>query len=329
MKVSMCEIYNEKIRDLFDTKKNNLSIHQDRKGAIFIKNITEQWCSSEEQLLNFMKKGNKSRTVAKTGMNDTSSRSHSIFMLTLYIDNKEDGTCKVGKLFLVDLAGSEKVSKTGATGQTLEEGKSINLSLTVLGRVINALTDPNQFSIPYRESTLTRLLSDSLGGNSKTCLIITCSPHPSNDQETISTMRFGERARIVKNKAKVNREFSVEELKQILAKANTKIEMQEKRIKALQAKINAMGGKISEQELEKLAKNLPNDEEEVKVSKDGIDLGDSNLLDDDLNLPDTPFDAMAKRKATMIARGVQDSNIVSLEEFQAVEDSVKQLQEEM
>lgn len=213
LKVSMCEIYNEKIKDLFDTKKNNLSIHQDRKGAIFIKNISEQWCSSEEQLINCMKKGNKSRTVAKTNMNDTSSRSHSILMLTLYIDNKEDGTCKIGKLFLVDLAGSEKISKTGATGQTLEEGKSINLSLTVLGRVINALTDPNQFSIPYRESTLTRLLSDSLGGNSKTCLIITASPHPSNDQETISTMRFGERARIVKNKAKINREYSVEELK--------------------------------------------------------------------------------------------------------------------
>ena len=145
-------------------------------------------------------------------------------------------------------------------------------------------------------------------------------------------MRFGERARIVKNKAKINREYSVEELKQLLAKANIKIEMQEKRIKALQAKIDQMGGKISEKELEKLVKEIP-DAEEVKVQKDkdDIDVGESNLLDNlnDLQLEDGPFDAMAKRKQTMIAAGVQDSNIVSLEEFQAIEDAVKQLQEEM
>lgn len=89
------------------------------------------------------------------------------------------------------MAGSEKISKTGAAGQTLEEAKMINKSLTTLGKVINALTDKKATHIPYRESKLTRILTESLGGNSKTCLIITCSPHPFNDQETLSTLRFG------------------------------------------------------------------------------------------------------------------------------------------
>ena len=128
-------------------------------------------------------------------------------------------SCKVGRLYLVDLAGSEKISKTGAAGQTLEEAKMINKSLTTLGKVINALTDSKQHHIPYRESKLTRILSESLGGNSKTCLVITCSPSPYNEAETISTLRFGARARSIKNNAKVNREYTIPELKKLLEKA--------------------------------------------------------------------------------------------------------------
>lgn len=107
------------------------------------------------------------------------------------MNNNADGSSKTGKLYLVDLAGSEKVGKTGAAGQTLEEAKSINKSLTTLGKVIVALTDKKATHIPYRESKLTRILTESLGGNSKTCLIVTCSPHPFNDAETLSTLRFG------------------------------------------------------------------------------------------------------------------------------------------
>lgn len=108
--------------------------------------------------------------------------------------NTIDGSIKRGKLHLVDLAGSEKISKTGAVGNLLDEAKSINQSLTTLGRVIVALTDRSITHIPYRESKLTRILSESLGGNSKTCMIITVSPHPINDQETLSTLRYGARA---------------------------------------------------------------------------------------------------------------------------------------
>lgn len=157
-------------------------------------------------------------------MNAESSRSHSLFVITITMLNNDDGSCKTGKLYLVDLAGSEKIAKTGAQGQTLEEAKNINKSLTTLGKVIVALTDKKSTHVPYRESKLTRILSESLGGNSKTCLIITCSPHPFNDQETLSTLRFGARARNIKNAPKVNKEYTVPELRRLLEKAEEKIE---------------------------------------------------------------------------------------------------------
>jgi kinesin family member 5 len=116
----------------------------------------------------------------------------------------------------VDLAGSERISKTGAAGNTLTEAKNINKSLTSLGLVINALTDGKSTHVPYRDSKLTRILQESLGGNSKTSLIVTCSPSIFNESETISTLKFGTRAKQIKNKAKVNKEFSIQELKYML-----------------------------------------------------------------------------------------------------------------
>ena len=151
-------------------------------------------------------------------------------------------SCKVGRLYLVDLAGSEKVDKTGAKGQTLEEAKKINLSLTTLGMVITALTDKSKKHIPYRESKLTRILSESLGGNSKTCLVITCSPHPYNEQETLSTLRFGTRARSIKNKAIVNREYTIPELKKLLEKAEKEIELKQMQIDVLTQELEKLGG---------------------------------------------------------------------------------------
>lgn len=116
----------------------------------------------------------------------------------------------------MDLAGSERIAKTGAQGETLTEAKAINQSLTTLGLVINALTDGKSSHVPYRDSKLTRILQESLGGNSKTSLIVTCSPSIFNEQETVSTLRFGQRAKQIKNKAKVNKEFSIQELKYML-----------------------------------------------------------------------------------------------------------------
>jgi kinesin family member 5 len=156
-------------------------------------------------------------------MNAESSRSHSIFVLTISQKNLETGSVRSGQLFLVDLAGSEKVGKTGATGQTLEEAKKINKSLSALGNVINSLTDGTSRHVPYRDSKLTRILQESLGGNSRTTLIINCSPSSFNDSETLSTLRFGTRAKTIKNKARVNVELSPAELKLLLKDAKSRI----------------------------------------------------------------------------------------------------------
>merc|ERR1719327_2119913 len=149
-------------------------------------------------------------------MNEHSSRSHLVFFVTLEQKDLTTKSVKVGKLYLVDLAGSEKVSKTGVAGERLDEAKNINRSLSALGNVINALTDKKSTHVPYRDSKLTRVLQESLGGNAKTSLIITCSPSNFNEQETISTLRFGQRAKMIKNVVKINHERSTEELKMLL-----------------------------------------------------------------------------------------------------------------
>lgn len=153
----------------------------------------------------------------------------------------------------------------------------INRSLTTLGKVITALTDKKATHIPYRESKLTRILSESLGGNSKTCLIITASPHPYNDQETLSTLRFGQRARSIKNNAKVNREYTIPELKKLLEKAEGDIEIQKMQIKALESIISSMGGSIPEnQDLEKMAleEKRKREEEEERAELEAIKIAE-------------------------------------------------------
>ena len=124
-------------------------------------------------------------------MNERSSRSHSMFVLAVEQKNTKTDTTKQSKLYFVDLAGSEKIAKTHVTGQQLEEAKMINKSLSALGNVINALTSEKETHIPYRDSKLTRILQESIGGNSKTTLIIACSMCTYNDKETLSTLRFG------------------------------------------------------------------------------------------------------------------------------------------
>ncbi|KAI9282784.1 P-loop containing nucleoside triphosphate hydrolase protein [Sporodiniella umbellata] len=181
-------------------------------------------------------------------MNAESSRSHSIVVITITQKNLDTGAAKSGKLYLVDLAGSEKVGKTGASGQTLEEAKKINKSLTALGMVINSLTDGKSSHIPYRDSKLTRILQESLGGNSRTTLIINCSPSSYNEAETISTLRFGMRAKSIKNKAKVNADLSPAELKALLKRAKTEVVTFQTYIAALEGEAGLWrnGGTVSE-----------------------------------------------------------------------------------
>lgn len=230
--ISYLEIYMERIRDLLNPVMDNLPINEGPKGP-YVKGLREIYVNAVDEVYTAMHLGQRSRVTASTNMNLESSRSHSIFLVTINQKDVNTGSQKSGMLYLVDLAGSEKVGKTGASGQTLEEAKKINKSLSALGMVINALTDGKSTHVPYRDSKLTRILQESLGGNSRTTLIINCSPSSYNDAETVSTLRFGMRAKTIKNKAKINAELSPAELKRQLKIAQNQAMSFEKYIASL------------------------------------------------------------------------------------------------
>lgn len=239
IKCSYLEIYMEKIKDLLNPKQTNLQVKDDKTRGLYVQDATEVYVSSTDEMMDVMNAGSQNRVVAATRMNATSSRSHSIFLVTVHQKNVKTDASKLGKLYCCDLAGSEKVEKTEAAGQTLEEAKMINKSLSALGNVINALTESkskNSF-IPYRDSKLTRILQESLGGNSQTCLVITCSLSAYNDRETLSTLRFGNRAKSIKNQVKCNAQRSAKELLILLNASEEKIKKNKEIITLLQAKV--------------------------------------------------------------------------------------------
>ncbi|KAI5609408.1 kinesin-like protein KIF13B isoform X2 [Silurus asotus] len=215
VEVSFMEIYNEKVRDLLDYKGTSqvLRVREHKVLGPYVDGLSRLAVTSYKDIESLMSEGNKSRTVAATNMNEESSRSHAVFnvILTHTMRDLQSGTSgeKVSKLSLVDLAGSERAVKTGASGERLKEGSNINKSLTTLGLVISALADQgtgkcqNKF-VPYRDSVLTWLLKDSLGGNSRTAMIATVSPSADNYDETLSTLRYADRAKSIVNHAVIN-----------------------------------------------------------------------------------------------------------------------------
>lgn len=194
---------------MLDTRKErkNLNVRQDVRKGMFVENLTEESALNADKLIECLTLGMRNRHVAETMMNRESSRSHSVYTISFAIKSECDGkqVLKTPKLHFVDLAGSERQKMTMATGDRLKEAGNINKSLTTLGMVINALaSDKTRTHIPYRDSKLTCLLKDSLGGNSKTFIIATVATSILCFQETLSTLNFANRAKMVKVKALIN-----------------------------------------------------------------------------------------------------------------------------
>ncbi|XP_075691783.1 chromosome-associated kinesin KIF4A [Rhinoderma darwinii] len=220
LKISYLEIYNEEILDLLYSRDKTapISIREDPKEGIKICGLTERDVKTALDTISCLEQGNSSRTVASTAMNSQSSRSHAIFTISIEQKKGEDKNSSIrSKLHLVDLAGSERQKKTKAEGDRLKEGISINLGLLCLGNVISALGDESKKGgfVPYRDSKLTRLLQDSLGGNSHTLMIACVSPADSNMEETLNTIRYADRARKIKNKPIVNTDPQAAELRKL------------------------------------------------------------------------------------------------------------------
>ncbi|DAA72779.1 TPA_exp: Uncharacterized protein A8136_5448 [Trichophyton benhamiae CBS 112371] len=235
VEVSYLEIYNERVRDLLNpANKGNLKVREHPSTGPYVEDLAKLVVQSFSEIEHLMDEGNKARTVAATNMNETSSRSHAVFTLTLTQKRHDKETTmdteKVSRISLVDLAGSERATSTGATGARLKEGAEINRSLSTLGRVIAALADlssgKKKAVVPYRDSVLTWLLKDSLGGNSMTAMIAAISPADINYDETLSTLRYANSAKRIKNHAVVNEDPNarmIRELKEELAQLRSKL----------------------------------------------------------------------------------------------------------
>jgi len=239
IQVSYLEIYMEKIRDLLNPVNDNLEIRESQYKGLWVEDITSVYVTTFDDLIKVMRKAETNRTVAETLLNSHSSRSHSVLTVRLSRTNIKTGARTRSKMVFVDLAGSEKIEKSGASGIVLKQAQYNNKSLLTLGLVIRELAEKKPF-IRYRDSKLTRLLSESLGGNSRTALIATCSPSELHLEETLSTLRFASLTSQIKNIPKINLEATAEEFKKQLLEAMQKIATQQMIIDALEKDIQVL-----------------------------------------------------------------------------------------
>ncbi|XP_050554862.1 kinesin-like protein KIF13B isoform X16 [Spodoptera frugiperda] len=261
VEVSYMEIYNERVHDLLDpeTTRRSLRVREHAVLGPYVDGLSQLAVTSFQDIDNLMTEGNKSRTVAATNMNSESSRSHAVFsvVLTQTLTDAATGVSgeKVARLSLVDLAGSERAVKTGAVGDRLKEGSNINKSLTTLGLVISKLADQSSGTknkdkfVPYRDSVLTWLLKDNLGGNSKTVMVATISPAADNYEETLSTLRYADRAKRIVNHAVVNEDPNARIIRELRQEVETLKEMLK------YATVSGTGSPVGEEVHEKLAQS--------------------------------------------------------------------------
>uniref|UniRef100_A0A3P9I6S2 Kinesin-like protein n=2 Tax=Oryzias latipes TaxID=8090 RepID=A0A3P9I6S2_ORYLA len=260
VRASYLEIYREEIRDLLDPNHSStrgLDLRESPETGVYVQDLTSCVCKSIKEIEEVMNVGNQSRVVGATDMNEHSSRSHALFLITVECSQPgPDGRkhIRVGRLNLVDLAGSERQAKTGVHGERLKEAAKINLSLSALGNVISALADGRSGHVPYRDSKLTRLLQDSLGGNAKTVMVATLGPAPAHYDETLTTLRYANRAKNIQNQPKVNEDPKDALLREFQKEiARLKAQLNHRRWRSKQKKEQVDGedwGRDSDEEME-------------------------------------------------------------------------------
>lgn len=281
VRASYLEIYQEEIRDLLSKDQlRRLELKERPDTGVYVKDLSSFVTKSVREIEHVMNVGNQNRSVGSTNMNEHSSRSHAIFVITIECSELgPDGEnhIRVGKLNLVDLAGSERQNKTGAQGERLKEATKINLSLSALGNVISALVDGRSTHIPYRDSKLTRLLQDSLGGNARTVMVANIGPASYNLDETLTTLRYANRAKNIKNKPRVNedpKDALLREFQEEIARLKEQLEKRsgKKRRKRRRMRVGEGGEELDDGEDD-------DDEEEEDEDDDGGMDGDKSITD--------------------------------------------------
>ncbi|XP_059837689.1 kinesin-like protein KIF3C isoform X2 [Hypanus sabinus] len=333
VRASYLEIYQEEIRDLLSKDQNKkLDLKEKPETGVYIKDLSSFVTKNVKEIEHVMNVGNQTRAVASTNMNEYSSRSHAIFVVTIECSElglDGENHIRVGKLNLVDLAGSERQSKTGVQGERLKEAAKINLSLSALGNVISALVDGKSTHIPYRDSKLTRLLEDSLGGNAKTIMVATVGPASSNYDESLTTLRYANRTKNIKNKPRINedpkdallREFQ-EEIARLKAQLERRGMLSKKRRKS-QKKIILEGEELMD-EVEDTEDNMEkNMENYLKEQKETLEK-EKAAIQDDHNLVAEEKQKLLEEKEKMMEdlRKEQEATEQLAAKFKAMESKL-------
>ncbi|KAL1249772.1 hypothetical protein QQF64_020777 [Cirrhinus molitorella] len=280
VRASYLEIYQEEIRDLLSKDQlRRLELKERPDTGVYVKDLSSFVTKSVREIEHVMNVGNQNRSVGATNMNEHSSRSHAIFVITIECSELgPDGEnhIRVGKLNLVDLAGSERQTKTGAQGERLKEATKINLSLSALGNVISALVDGRSTHIPYRDSKLTRLLQDSLGGNARTVMVANIGPASYNLEETLTTLRYANRAKNIKNKPRVNedpKDALLREFQEEIARLKEQLEKRsgKKRRKRRRRRVGEGGEELEDGEDDEEEEEEDDEEEGMDADKNNAD----------------------------------------------------------
>ncbi|XP_059197955.1 kinesin-like protein KIF14 [Centropristis striata] len=322
VEMSYFEVYNEKIHDLLVTRdepnqrRNPLRVREHPVHGPYVADLSANIVSSYNDIQGWLELGNKQRATAATGMNDKSSRSHSVFTLVMtqtqteFVEGEEHEHSISSRINLVDLAGSERCNSAQTSGDRLREGASINKSLLTLGKVISALSEQaltrKKVFIPYRESVLTWLLRESLGGNSKTAMIATLSPAGSNVEESLSTLRYAQQARTIINIAKVNEDTNAKLIRELKAEVEklraaqmSSLGIEPERVRLFQQEIVGLRNRLCQQEREMVEANrawkekleqaeIRKREETKELQKAGVTFKVDNRLPNLVNLNEDP-----------------------------------------